>query len=822
MEGILMERQIVEKPIEKHGWRRWWRVLGVVVVALVLGAFMHATLALAAPNAAPKAASLAQSSPDHDGEGEGDFQHRDGVLVSRPDGNEGTWVISDTELVSYTANGATELIGELVVGACVDVKTSMGDSETALRIGVTEPENCNKDEDGGDGGGDDGDLHTVEGIINSRPDVNAGTWVISGTEYTVNDDTILEGELHINACVEVTTKAGEPAVAVKIEAKEASECNVGDDDGGGDGGGDNHEITTTFGIIQHREQKAGVWVISGKSYTVTLDTELEEEHGGLPVRGCVAVTTLLSDPTTAIKIASQEKSKCGLEDNDEIISVKGIVKSRPGDKVGPWVIDEKTFTATESTTFEGNVDVGACVEVKSRASAPHVAISIEAKEAADCNGDDNGGGDGGGEHHGDDERIVKFGILQSRPDEKVGVWMIGGEAYSVTEQTEIDFEHGRLMPGVCIRVTVAKNNPTVARALQSDRTFMCRRDDNDDAKGTIFGLIERLPADLHNGTWVIGGFSFVVSPTTELIDNGQVFTTGETVKVDFVTNISNTNFARRIEIKFGPSNPCWRDFHESQAAGEEHPGDDGNHSFGRCPGFEGKAMGAIDSRPEGTLLGQWMIGGVPYLTNAFTKFANGDDFLVGDHVKVEYIVLNVNQRFATRIMEIHDGGGVGEPNGSMIVGTVDEKPDAFIGNWVIDGAPFVAISDTIFIEHGSLFAKGAFVVVEYHITNDQRLIDKIVTYVPPGAGDEDHVGHLETMGASMAAASVDAPSETSQVWTVDGVNYTVTDATMLVDNGGALAPGATVYVNSYTDNGQRFATMIRTQAGLTFIPMATK
>src|SRR4051794_12415085 len=144
-----MERQIVEKSMVKQAWRRWWRLLRVVVVALVLGALMHATLALAAPNAAPKAASLAQSSPNNDSEGEGDFQHRDGILVSRPNGNEGTWVISDTELVSFTANSETELIGELTVGACVDVKTSTGDPEAALRIGVTDAEKCNNDDDGG-------------------------------------------------------------------------------------------------------------------------------------------------------------------------------------------------------------------------------------------------------------------------------------------------------------------------------------------------------------------------------------------------------------------------------------------------------------------------------------------------------------------------------------------------------------------------------------------------------------------------------------------------------------------------------------------------
>jgi hypothetical protein len=44
----------------------------------------------------------------------------------------------------------------------------------------------------------------------------------------------------------------------------------------------------------------------------------------------------------------------------------------------------------------------------------------------------------------------------------------------------------------------------------------------------------------------------------------------------------------------------------------------------------------------------------------------------------------------------------------------------------------------------------------------------------------------------------------------------------LVDSGGDLVTGAVVYVNSYTADGQRYATMIRTQAGKAFIPMASR
>jgi hypothetical protein len=216
-----------------------------------------------------------------------------------------------------------------------------------------------------------------------------------------------------------------------------------------------------------------------------------------------------------------------------------------------------------------------------------------------------------------------------------------------------------------------------------------------------------------------------------------------------------------------------------------------------------------------------MIGGVPYVTTASTKFHDDHDFLAGERVKVEYVVVSDTLRYITKLKESDNNGGVSDPNHSLIVGYVDAKPVAFVGEWTINGAPFVAISDTVFIERGSLFAVGAYVVVEYEIVNDQRLIVKILTYVPPGAGEDDKIGRLEAMGGVLAAGT-DTTLQNGQVWTVDGVDYVVSEATQLVDSGGDLVTGAVVYVNSYTADGQRYATMIRTQAGKAFIPMASR
>jgi hypothetical protein len=550
---------------------------------------------------------------------------------------------------------------------------------------------------------------------------------------------------------------------------------------------------------------------------------------------------------------------------EDVISFQGIINSRPNEKVGTWVISSTTYmtyTATNDTELEeqhGGLSIGACVEVKSLASAPTVAIKIESQEANECVGDDNGGDDNGddhgnddgehhdGDHHGDDDDLVHYGHLESRPDGITGTWVIEGVSYTATANTELDVEHGALVAGVCVKVEVSADAPTVAKEIQSESEYRCSGSDDDghNAKGTLFGVIEKLPADLHNGIWEIGGLSFVVSPTTELVSKGGTFTVGLTVKVDFITdisdtnkvsdtdNVSDTNFARRIEIKFGPSNVCHANAHNEHGKGPLHGGDDkhhGNdnhhgaddlHKYGYCPGEEGKSIGIIDSRPQGTLIGDWMIGGIPYSTTVSTKFASGDDFLAGERVKVEYVIISDTVRVVTEMEETDDNGGVDHPNSSLIVGYVDAKPAAFVGDWTINGAPFVAISTTVFIEHGSLLAVGSYVVVQYDIVNDMRVIRKILTYVPPGAGDDDKVGHLEVMGG-VVAAGVDGSLQNSETWTVDGVDYVVSEATQLVDSGGELVAGAVVYVNSYSADGQRFATLIRTQGSMVYIPMAER
>jgi hypothetical protein len=45
-----------------------------------------------------------------------------------------------------------------------------------------------------------------------------------------------------------------------------------------------------------------------------------------------------------------------------------------------------------------------------------------------------------------------YGIVESRPEGKIGTWVIGGRQVEVTEKTEIDEDDGHLAVGACAQV----------------------------------------------------------------------------------------------------------------------------------------------------------------------------------------------------------------------------------------------------------------------------------------------------------------------------------------------------------------------------------
>ena len=63
-----------------------------------------------------------------------------------------------------------------------------------------------------------------------------------------------------------------------------------------------------YGILDHRpEGKDGMWVIDGKSFSVTDDVELDESHGPIVAGTCVELEMEEGDVR---EIESEEMEKC--------------------------------------------------------------------------------------------------------------------------------------------------------------------------------------------------------------------------------------------------------------------------------------------------------------------------------------------------------------------------------------------------------------------------------------------------------------------------------------------------------------------------------
>ncbi len=511
---------------------------------------------------------------------------------------------------------------------------------------------------------------------------------------------------------------------------------------------------------------------------------------------------------------------------------RGLVETMPATGfVGDWVIGGRAFSvngASEIKQEAGPLQVGSCAKVKYQVDgATNRALEIESQSGNDCNGnstptpessatpdpngtippDDHGGHDGdhSNDPHGRIESLPENGLL--------GTWVISGTTYVVTTTTELRQRFGSFVVGACVQVKSDKStNPATAQRIETKQDFVCASDDDngDDhhgghlglAHGELFGVLQSFPITL-TGTWKIGGLDFVADANTEFKQEHGAFAISNTVEVKFYIDIDGINHAIAIENKFA----------------NDHHGHDDNGN-GVHEGAEGQAFGTLDSFPDG-LVGPWIISGIEYTATNQTEFKPRQGaFVKGVRVKVEYFLDANNHRIAHEVETTTNTGGVDDPTHAVLVGFVQVMPtDGFTGTWKIGDVTFLADLNSQFKEEHGVLAVGAFVSVEYSVTNGSKLIYELETHVPPGAGDHTHTGRIKHMGDDgLQAAGVSANS----TWSIDDTSYVVTPSTNLNDVLGALAVDQTVIVNSYTAaDGTEVATQIR---GLTvnsqiFLPL---
>jgi len=139
------------------------------------------------------------------------------------------------------------------------------------------------------------------------------------------------------------------------------------------------------------------------------------------------------------------------------VKIYGPIESRPEEKIGTWVIGGRSFNVTDTTELEekhGPLVVGACAEVELKGI---VVKEIESEEKSKCR---------------QYESVKIYGPIESRPEGKIGTWVIGGRSFDVTDTTELEEKHGPLAVGACAEVEFEGN---VVKEIESEEKSKCRQ-----------------------------------------------------------------------------------------------------------------------------------------------------------------------------------------------------------------------------------------------------------------------------------------------------------------------------------------------------------
>lgn len=511
------------------------------------------------------------------------------------------------------------------------------------------------------------------------------------------------------------------------------------------GGGDDN--VAAVGLLQSMPEGGGVgeYVVDDTTYTADSDTEFETENGDLAVGVCVKVRVEQESPTVAEKIQTLPSGMCdgegggdggGDDDGDHDrdrneIEVYGRLVSMPTEgMVGEWVIDDagtqRTFTADDDTEFKqrrGGFAVGGCVEVEADESTPTVAEQIETESDYKCNGDDDDG-DGNNEWDG---RL--FGTITALPSDPnlLGDWTVGAFTFTVTTTTELDDRGGTFAVGSLIKVDFyVDDGQTIATRIR----LVYHHGgpgwgDHWGRLGHAWGTVEALPADPFVGSWTISGVPYTVTTQTRLKANGGAFEVGATVKVKYYVADDGGRVAWEIRTT-------------TDRGGAE------NGWF--------KFVGFVESAPEGSLIGAWVIGGTTFTATSSTRFKEDDGLLVvGAYAEVEYKIVNGQRVIKELESEVPPGSGDDnsagviqqggdDGNANEVAAAAAADPTATV--WKISGRDYIVTTSTELNSNDGPLTVGSNVVVNSY-TNAQgqqvatRVAGVIFTnfnYLPLGRG----------------------------------------------------------------------------------------
>ncbi|MFN8439156.1 MAG: DUF5666 domain-containing protein [Caldilineaceae bacterium] len=434
-----------------------------------------------------------------------------GTVSSRPEGGfVGTWTVGGK---NFEADGNTQIDqqhGALEVGSCAQVDyENVGDVVKALRIQSKEAADCNE---------------TATATASPEPsetETPEGTATPEPTETETPEGT----------------STAEPTESETPEPSETPVCSShgGDDQTRHDGGDSDCK---TVGLITSlpADGLLGVWGIGTLTYTVNSDTELESEHGTFAENACVKVEYVqTANERVATQIQTEHSYRCGKNTDDHGrhgSDLYGVIESFPADLIGVWQVGSITFTTDISTTFvqeHGAFTVGMVVEVKfwTDIDGINYATKVEAKYKREDDGEDH---NGDGSHDGAEGMAA--GKVITMPENRIGVWVIGGIEYTVNSDTEFEEEHGELKVNAVVRVRYHENSAG-ARIADNIKALANAGQPNPGEDAHLAGSVDVMPSTGLSGTWQIAGVTFETDANTHFDEENSVLAVGSYVEVEY-------------------------------------------------------------------------------------------------------------------------------------------------------------------------------------------------------------------------------------------------------------------------------------------------
>lgn len=293
-----------------------------------------------------------------------------------------------------------------------------------------------------------------------------------------------------------------------------------------------------------------------------------------------------------------------------------------------------------------------------------------------------------------------------------------------------------------------------------------------------YGLVESRPTTTVEGSWQIGGRTFVVNAETTVDETAGQLAIDTCAEVDYrstadgdiITKLSSTT--------------------DSECTADGAPDDDGSTDECDDSMEESDADSDEDAADPDVDDAETMTDTITLTTTTTMTDTHGSDDECGDD--------GDNDSDDTD----NDGTAPHEQ-----YGTIEQMPTGTLtGTWLIDGITYVATADTEFEQEHGDFAVGVLVEVEYFVVDGSNQLESIETKPAPGAGPTTRTGIVQSQGAVLVAATT-----ANQIWQIGNVNYTLLPITQVDEQDGPLQVGALAEVNSYTaTDGSEVATRVRT------------